>query len=330
VHHDALFKAAFEHPAHAAGLFRHLLPTALVNAIDWTTLALEPGSFVDEALARSSSDLLFSARLGDRKVVLYVLFEHQSYNDPQLPYRVLRYIMRIWERHIDRFDHPLPLIVALVISHVPGGWTAPVHLHELISPNPASLEDMARFVPGFEIIIEDLAHVTNEELEARALETFPELVLRTLRDARDIEQLDRNIGDLARLAGRLLAAPSGIAAVSQILRYIAQVCEGLHYDDFCAKLREHLPEAERPAMTVAEELMQKGRAEGREVGRAEGREVGRAEGQVALLMKQLTHKFGDLPAEYRARLEAATSELLERYAERLLVEITLAAVFADD
>lgn len=320
--HDALFKAAFEHPAHAAGLFRHLLPAALVNAIDWTTLTLEPGSYVDEALARSHSDLLFSAKVEERPLLLYVLLEHQSRNDPHMPYRVLRYIMRIWERHIDGVGHPLPLIVALVISHAPGGWTAPVHLHDLISPPPTSLEETGRFVPGFEIIVEDLAHVTNEELEARALETFPELVLRALRDARNIEQLDRNIGDLARLAAKLLAAPSGIAAVSQVLRYIAQVCEGLHYDDFCDKLREHLPEAERPAMTVAEELMQKGRAE--------GREAGRAEGQVALLMKLLTRKFGDLPAEVRGRLEAATSELLEHYAERLLVAGTLAAVFADD
>lgn len=322
MHHDALFKAAFEHPGHAAGLFRHHLPAALSNAIDWTTLALEPGSYVDETLGRSHSDLLFSAQIGERKIALYVLFEHQSSNDPLMPYRVLRYIMRIWERHIDQHGHPLPLIVALVISHAPGGWTAPMHLHDLISPIPASLQDTVRFVPGFEIIVEDLAHVTNEELEALALETFPELVLRALRDARDIEQLDRNIADLARLAAKLLAAPSGIAAVSQVLRYILQVCEGLHYDDFCAKLREHLPEAERPAMTAAEELMQKGRAE--------GREAGRAEGQTAMLVTLLTRKFGDLPAEYRARLEVATSELLEHYAERLLGARTIAAVFADD
>lgn len=44
--HDAIFKAAFEHPKHAAGLFRDLLPARLVNEIDWSTLALEPGSFV--------------------------------------------------------------------------------------------------------------------------------------------------------------------------------------------------------------------------------------------------------------------------------------------
>jgi predicted transposase YdaD len=79
-------------------------------------------------------------------------------------------------------------------------------------------------------------------------------------------------------------------------------------------------------MTIAEELMQKGR----EVGHKEGRKEGRAEGQVTLLSKQLTRKFGELPDDYRARLEAATSERLEHYAEQLLVASTLAAVFADD
>jgi hypothetical protein len=324
--HDALFKAAFEHPAHAAGLFRHVLPESLGHEIDWNTLALESNEFVDTALGNSQSDLLFSAQLDGQTVLLYVLLEHQSRNDRRMTYRVLRYLMRIWKRHLEQVGEPLPLIIPLVVSHAPGGWTAPVHFHEMFSPSPASLEGVEQLIPGFTILVEDLAHLTNEQLEARALAAFPELVLRALRDARDVAQLDRNMGDLAKLAGKLLTAPSGIEAVSQILRYVALVCEGLHYEGFCAKLREHLPEAERPAMTVAEELMQKGR----EVGREEGREVGRTEGQVTLLVRMLTRKFGDLPAEYRARLEAATTDLLERYAERLLVAGTLAAVFTDD
>lgn len=327
MHHDALFKAAFENPGHATGLFRHLLPAELADAIDWTTLSLEPGSFVDEVLAPLHSDLLFSAQCRGQEVLLYVLFEHQSRSDPRMPYRMHRYITRIWERHVDQVGMPLPLIIPIVVSHALGGWTAPVHLHELIAPAPASFEGVAVLVPGFEILVQDLAHLTNEQLESLSLEVFPELVLRALRDGRDSKQFERSVGDLARLGAKLVRAPSGLEALSQLLRYIANVCEGLHYKDFCAKLREHLPEAEGPLMTVAEELMQKGRVEGRAEGRVEGRVEGRAEGQVALLVKLLTHKFGELPAEYRARLEGSTADVLERYAERLLAARTLAAVF---
>ena len=75
-------------------------------------------------------------------------------------------------------------------------------------------------------------------------------------------------------------------------------------------------------MTIAEELIQRGRGEGR----AEGRVEGRAE----LLVKQLVHKFGELPSEYVSRITAASDEQLERYAVRLLTVDTLARVFADD
>ena len=61
--HDALFKAAFEQPAHAAALLRELVPAALGALIAWDTLRGETGSFVDTALAYRHSDLVFSARL---------------------------------------------------------------------------------------------------------------------------------------------------------------------------------------------------------------------------------------------------------------------------
>src|SRR5690606_35658178 len=57
--HDALFKSAFENPQHAAAELRHILPTELTHAIDWSSLRLEPGSFIDPKLADRHSDLLF-------------------------------------------------------------------------------------------------------------------------------------------------------------------------------------------------------------------------------------------------------------------------------
>ncbi len=308
--HDTIFKAAFQHPAHAAGLFREVLPDSVVRAIEWDTLALEPGSFVDPALAKSHTDLLFSAQMGEQKVLLYVLLEHQSRVDRQMTYRVLRYKTRIWDRHLEQVGGPLPLIIAIVVSHAPGGWTAPVHLHDLISPPPSSIDGMEKLVPGFEICVEDLAHLTNEQLRDRALAAFPKLVLWALRDARDAARLERQLDFWTETFAEALMAPSGIEAVSQLFRYLAFVLEGLQFTDFRAKLQQRLPDTVRSTMTMAEELMQQGGAR--------------------LLVKQLSAKFGDLPAEYRARLEAATSDLLERYAVRLLGAPTLAEVFAED
>jgi hypothetical protein len=60
--HDAIFKAAFEHPEHAAAYLRGVLPAALVDAIAWPTMTRESGSFIDPDLADRHSDLLFSVK----------------------------------------------------------------------------------------------------------------------------------------------------------------------------------------------------------------------------------------------------------------------------
>src|SRR5271167_4496238 len=77
--HDALFKAAFSKPRHARGLLRALVPGALGRRIVWSTLRLESGIAVgDEDLDEQRMDLVYSARAGTRRVLIYVLAEHQS------------------------------------------------------------------------------------------------------------------------------------------------------------------------------------------------------------------------------------------------------------
>jgi predicted transposase/invertase (TIGR01784 family) len=226
--HDALFKAAFGSPVHASEFFRGLLPDSLTSAIEWDSLQLEPGSFIDPELADHHSDLLFSARTGDERVLLYLLLEHQSRNDQQMPYRLHMYISRIWDRHISQFGVPLPLIIPVVVSHAPEGWTAPVRLHDLIRPPPASFAAVSELVPGFTMLVEDLAHLSNEELKARSLAVFPKLALWTLRDARDSHRLLSNLEHWMNEFKEALQTSSGIEAMSRILRYIALVCEDLH------------------------------------------------------------------------------------------------------
>jgi predicted transposase/invertase (TIGR01784 family) len=93
--HDALFRFTFSQPEHAAALLKSNLPAAIAEQIEWSTLALEPGSFVDEQLAWRHSDLLFTVNLEGRETFIYLLIEHQSSPDPQMAWRVLRYVARL-------------------------------------------------------------------------------------------------------------------------------------------------------------------------------------------------------------------------------------------
>src|SRR5262249_30879289 len=103
--HDALFKAAFSKPRHARGLLRALVPGPLGRRIAWATLRLESGIAVgDEDLDEQRMDLVYSARAGRRRVLIYVLAEHQSKVDPWMAFRLLSYLVAIWKGY--RAQHP--------------------------------------------------------------------------------------------------------------------------------------------------------------------------------------------------------------------------------
>ena len=165
--HDALFKVGFGQPKHAAALLSRLLPPALVREVDWGTLKLESASVVDPSLASRHGDLLFSASIRDGRLYVITVVEHQSRNVYRMCLRALGYIVRRWEREA-KPGEPLPLILAVVVSHAPEGWTSPVHMHELVAPAPASLEGVAELVPGFRIVVHDLARTTDEQLGWRS------------------------------------------------------------------------------------------------------------------------------------------------------------------
>ncbi|WP_163560293.1 DUF4351 domain-containing protein [Halomonas sp. NO4] len=57
-----------------------------------------------------------------------------------------------------------------------------------------------------------------------------------------------------------------------------------------------------------------------------GRQEGRQEGEARLLAKQMSLKFGDLPAWAQDRIETASTEQLEAWAERILTADSLEAL----
>ena len=121
---DKLFSTTFSIPENTAGLLSAKLPPALAEAVNWSELRLLPGSFVDSQFRRSHTDLLYSAPIGDREGLRYLLFEHLSSQDRMLPLRLLRYMTRIWERaeKSDSSDSRLPFILPAVLSQNAEVW----------------------------------------------------------------------------------------------------------------------------------------------------------------------------------------------------------------
>jgi len=72
------------------------------------------------------------------------------------------------------------------------------------------------------------------------------------------------------------------------------------------------------------------RAEGKLEGKAEGKAGGEVTGRADLLVQLLAARFGIVPKPVRARIAAASSEQLSRWAIRCIDSESLAQVFADD
>ncbi len=323
--HDALFKTAFEHPRHAAGLLRSVLPATLANAAIWSTIVHEAGSFIDVDLADHHSDLLFSVELDGTRALLYVLLEHQSANDHHMPLRMLIYVTRVWDRLRKQSADPLPRIVPILISNAPGGWTAPRSFEQLFPPHPPALFELEQFGPGFRLLVIDLEHLSNDDIKARALAVLPTLALWVLRDGRDVGRVMENLSAWADTVVEAARTPDGMEALRIVFRYLTLVGDGFSWSDFHAKIIELAPEAEDAVMTIAEQLIAQGEAKGR----VEGEAKGRVEGKIDLLTKQLRLKFGEVPPHYQTRMVAATPAELDTWAERVLLATSLDAVFAE-
>jgi len=326
--HDALFRAAFADPREAAALIRSALPADIAEAIDWSTLRRVSGEFVDPELREHRADLLFTALMHGRPIYLYVVVEHRSTDQRFLAFDMLRYIVRILERH--RAEHPdekrLPLVLPLVVHHGERPMRSHRRLLRLFDL-PREPRDLRRWFashqPDLRLIVDDLARVGEARLRARALGANAFLSLYCLQFVRGKSD-DEALAAIERVAhlSRQLLAESGKDAFVRLLSWLHHAVQ-----DDTERLRPIFVEA---AGSIAEELMTTAAdrliREGRDRGRAEGR----AEGRCELVQRQLARRFGPLGAAHEATLRAASPEDLERWALRLLDAATIDQVFARD
>jgi predicted transposase/invertase (TIGR01784 family) len=315
--HDALFKHTFSNPQYAAAQLRAVLPPSLVAKINWTSLECLAGTFVDQEFSETHSDLLFSATIRAKPSLIYLLFEHQSSVDKIMPFRVLKYIVRALEAHLAREGDalPLPLIVPLVLHHSERGWTAATSIQELFDPELVADPDLVPFIPHLRFVLDDISHLSDEQLYSRAAQLFPRIILWAMRDARDQSRMYHSLEIWASALEDLARGPSGRDAFIIVLRYIALVADipAKYIIDVIARLA---PTPKDSLMTIAQQWIDEGFEKGIEKGRVEGR--------AGILVDQLSIKFGPIDADVRARVFTASEIELARWTVNILRANSLA------
>lgn len=316
--HDRLVKKVLSDPEHAAGELRAVLPVELSARIDWATLVLEPGSFVDDEAREWHTDLVFAAQIDGRESVIYLLLEHRSTVDPWMPLQLLIYLCRIWTRVRERGAARLPVLLPIVLHHGERGWTGPRRLVEIIDADEDLLRLVGRFLPDFEFLIDDLVKVSELDILRRSMTPIAKLVLWVLRAVRVGHDPSAFGAWLEELEKAWSAAP-GTEALELFFVYLSEVDGG-------APLANAIIDADVAAdvREVAMGLRRQWEDEARAAGVAQGRVEGGAE----VLLKQLRLKLGQVDASVEARVRAASIEELEAWAGRILELDIVEAILA--
>lgn len=325
--HDALFREILAHPDNAASELAAVLPAWVAQRVDWASLVLVPGSFVTGQLRSRYSDLLFSVSVAGRAGFVYVLVEHQTSNHRFMALRMLEYTVQVWVRYLE--DHPharrLPVVIPLVVhnSHTGGRWTAPTSLGDLIDLGTASGEEWEMFVPRYSFLLDDLTGVDLAALRRRGLTpaTVLLLVLQQIAPANRLREED--LLPLLDELRSLVASPGGIEVFKLIIHYILVVSDTTADDDLAPVIEQLGHPAKEALMTTADRL----RAEGEARGESRGIALGETRGRAAILLEQLTVKFGHLPIEVADTVRTASAGELETWAVRVLSASSLNEVF---
>ncbi len=321
--HDKVFRRVFKQVEHALGALRALVGEDLEARLDWQTLRIEPGSYVEEALRDLMSDLLFSVRLrgGNQRTLLYLLWDHQRRPDRMMPLRFHNYggrALHDYTQSAGAIPGYVPALIPLLVYQGPGEWPGP-HLLSELSLLPG--EPM----PPIHMDLRMIVHALGDgSLPPERLTLLARTTLRLLRCAAMGELV---VANAPRIAGWLdeVHETYGYDDYRSLLEYvwsagseqamIESIIEHSHHD------------VKESALSAADWLRaqgwKEGRVEGREEGRVEGREEGRVEGREeglrSLLLRQLELRFGRLPPHVEAKVLAAGASQVEAWALRLLV-----------
>ena len=319
--HDALFKVVLGQPEHARGVLRAVVPPVLAEALDWQTLTLRPGSFVDAALRHQHTDLLYSAtwRNGG-EALAFLLFEHQSTPPTEglMAYRLLRYQDRIWEHW--RADHPkartLPMIIPIVMYHGTTPWLEPRSFEALLDVPAGVRPAVEPYLVRFTYLLLDLSEMSDDELRDGVMRTaLARLAAMCFKHARRGAGFLEILGRWMNVVREVARAPNGLAALAQVMRYILEVNEQVRPEALQSLLdREIGPETKDTIVTAGQQIFEQGRKKGIE----------------QQLLRQLRQRFGaEVDLHVEQRISTASVEQIETWSGRVVTAATLGELLAD-
>lgn len=278
--HDRFFKDTFAQAEVARDFVANYLPPEIAGLLDLGTLSISKDTFVDEELKERFSDLLYQIQLRNRgEAFVYLLFEHKSYQDPEVALYLLLLMVRIWMQYRKQGNKcPLPPILPLVVYHGETEWKVSSRFQAIVDL-PAA---MAGHVPHFEYLIWDLSRYSDEDIKGGVLLRVTCLLMKHIF-SKDVG--DRLPGIFDLLKG-LMGKRTGLQYLEAALRYVLSGASHVKKEDVVHALK-HIPMEEGGDLmaTLAQKWID------------QGMEKGIVEGAREMVQEAILSRFGTVPED---------------------------------
>ena len=338
-----------------------ILAIDLVDFLDFSRLERQRTTFLSNKLQEQVSDLIFSVPFKSgsetEELLIYVLIEHQSAVDVSMGFRLLFYMMHIWDSQRQRWlqdnvpkgEWRLRPILPIVFYSGDRRWRVPLSVSAIMD-RPGSL---GRFVPEFDTLFLNVKEMETEEL-TKTGHPFGWLLKVLQNEHADKETIKEILTEAIMHLNTL--EPEQAELRLRVLHYFVMLIvnrrESAEHDELIDLVNEHSDEGavEIMAKTMADVMMEKGieqgkaqgieqgkaqgieqgKAQGIEQGKAQGIEQGKAQGETQAkrdnVIKLLTHQFPDVSDA----VVEAIHEIQERSRLDTLFDQVLTAKSFDD
>ena len=303
----------------------------LAAQIDFSRLTQLNTSFVSETLREQESDLIFRVPFHSEserdELIVYILIEHQSTVDVSMGFRVLAYMMQIWDvqrrewesEEVPKGEWRLRPILPIVFYTGSQRWNVPLSLRGLMEI-PSVL---SRFVPAFEILFLSVKETDVSDL-TRSDHPFGWLLTVLQQEHSDIETLRSALQQAITHLSKLDAVHSDQLrrTIGYLLLLILHRRPSEEHTGLITILDERMLGME--VATMAEAMTGTISEQAYERGMEQGIEQGETRGKRAAIFKLLQRKFDSVPEALKTQIdETASSAELDVLFDRIFDATTL-------
>lgn len=329
--HDKFFKTSMSNVKVAQDFFKYYLPENIQAQLDFNTLELQPGSYIDKAFQATASDILYKIKflIESRNAYLYILAEHQSSVDYLMPFRLWQYTVGIWNEHLKKNngkdnnekkknkEHQLPLVIPIVFYNGEKRYNGPRGIQELIDA-PQAITEQFLWKP-FHLV--DTHDIEDENLRKQHLSGLMTFVM---KHAYEKESLNFIQSFLELLNCVCEEGEEGLDFPASVLTYFINQLKTSDPVGVAKTLEAGILSSKKgETMKVIDYWIQKGET----IGLQKGESIGLQKGESTILLRQLELKFGAIPPKYLQLVQTADSETLLQWAEKVLEANSLKVIF---